>query len=231
MRVAIHQPNYLPWIGYFFKILESDVFIFLDDVQFSKNSFQNRVKIKTPQGPKWLTQSVKRANGLSTLTNQVTFSDSNWIVKHQKTLQANYGKAKYFDEVMGSIFHTASLDNEYQSEVNVALIKNITNYLGIQKDFHFSSEFKIDTESNERLIELVKNVGGTTYVHGKGGLNYQENELFENENIFVEMTQFLHPSYEQQWGEFEIGLSMVDLLMNYGRDSINILKNSGGSKC
>lgn len=227
MRVAIHQPNYLPWIGYFFKILESDVFIFLDDVQFSKNSYQNRVKIKTPQGPKWLTQSVQRRNGLSTLTNEITFSESCWFIKHKKTLQANYGKAKYFDEVMHEVFSKSSIDNPNQSGMNIELIKAILNYLGIQKTFHFSSDFKVNTESNQRLIELVKKVGGTTYIHGKGGLNYQENELFEKENIFIAMTSFTHPTYEQQWGNFERGLSIIDLLMNNGRDSINVLDESG----
>lgn len=227
MRIAIHQPNYLPWIGYFFKILESDVFIFLDDVQFSKNSYQNRVKIKTPQGPKWLTQSVQRPNGLSTLTNEVVFSESCWFIKHKKTLQANYGKAKYFDEVMSEVFSKLSIDNPNQSGINIELIKAILNYLGIQKALHLSSEFKVGSESNKRLIELVKKAGGTTYVHGKGGLNYQENELFEKENIAIEMTKFRHPTYDQEWGDFEVGLSIIDLLMNSGRDSINVLSGSG----
>jgi hypothetical protein len=218
--IAIHQPNFLPWLGYFYKIYKSDIFVFLDNVQFTKNSYQNRVKIKSPQGAIWLTEPV--LHNFGQLTNEVKLNNKErWIDKHLKTLEMNYKRAKYFKEIYNLLAEIyLSKEWEYMSELNITFIKSISNYLGIKRKFLLASNLNVSGNSTDLLIGIIKKVDGNIYLSGKGGVKYQDEEKFSQNNIKLVYSDFKHPVYPQLWGEFIEGLSIIDLLFNCGKDSI-----------
>ncbi len=227
--VGIHQPNYFPWIGYFYKCLISDIFIILDTVQFSKGSYQNRVKINTPQGPKWLTEPVNRSRKPGNLTKDITFSDNEWPQKHFTILKHNYLKSQFWDYYSKELFELYKKSKPALSETNVILIKWIAAKLEISTPFLLASSIDIEeTEPTKRLIKLVKAVGGNVYVHGAGANNYQDNSVFIKNNIGLVETKFQHPEYKQNWGDaFVRGLSILDLLFNAGPEAKELLKTNG----
>ncbi len=220
MIVAIHQPNFLPWIGFFYKMCKSDIFVFLDNVQFSKNGYQNRVKIKTAQGDQWLTVPVFHKFGQ--LTKDVKINNNeNWKEKHLKTLELNYKKAPYFSQIYKLISTVYNKhDWELLTDFNIELIMAICNYLDIRTKTIRASVLNVSGNSTELLINIVKNVGGDTYLSGKGGMKYQDENRFKKENINLVYTDFRHPVYPQLWGEFIEGLSILDLLFVCGENSI-----------
>jgi len=228
MIIAIHQPNYMPWLGYFYKICKSDIFVFLDNVQFSKNSFQNRTRIKTPTGSIWLTEPVLTKGRFGQLTNEVEFNNNlPWRKKHLKTLEVNYKKSKYFDSFFLKLKQTF-LKKEWKRlvEFNVELIKLICNELGFKRYFVFASELQVKGSGTELLVDTCKRLGADTYFSGSGGKKYQKEEAFKKAGIKVVYSDFKHPEYPQLWGSFEPNLSIVDLLFNCGKESTNILINA-----
>jgi len=221
MRVAIHQPNYLPWPGYFYKMFKCDIFIFLDDAQYTKNSFINRNRIKTPSGEQWLTVPVH--GSLSERINEVKTKDDIWKAKHIKTLQLNYCKAPYFSQYFEDI---ASIINEPEnliSEINMKLIKHIARVLEVPCKFMISSEIGSDKTADDRLIDLIHKVGGDFYLSGKGGANYQSEEKFKANDIELHYYDFKPPQYPQLWKEFIPALSIIDMLFNCGPESRRIM--------
>jgi len=226
MRVAIHQPNFLPWIGYFYKMASCDLFIYLDDVQFTKNSYQNRVKIKTPQGGQWLTLPVLQNFGQ--LTNEVKINNKeNWRDKHLRTLEMNYKKTPGFPAVYDLIKRVYECQEwSVMSDLNIALIEEVATFIGLKTPRIKSSELAVSGSSTDRLVNLVKKFNGTTYLSGSGGSKYQEEALFTAQGIEVHYSDFIHPVYPQPWGEFIKGASIVDFLFNHesGTSYLNLFK-------
>ena len=227
-KVAIHQPNYLPWMGYFYKMSLSDHFIFLDTVQYSKGSYQNRVKIKTPQGSKWLTQPVSISGSSLPLTKDVKFADPDWPQKHLAMLHSNYSRSGFWKQYRDELQALLDNHNGKLSEINIRLVKWLAGLLEIEVEFYVASDLDIqEDDPSLRLIKLVKKACGDTYLHGVGALNYQENELFFQHGIEIKSTNFQNPHYRQLWGEpFESGLSVVDLLFNEGLEAKRFFKQS-----
>lgn len=214
MVVAIHQHNFLPWIGYFYKIMQSDVFVFLDNVQYSKNSFINRNKIKTPHGAKWLTVPVKYESR-ELIKNIKTNNETDWRKKHLKTLEMNYKKSRCFKELFEGLTRSySSAEFDKLASFNIHLIEFILRYLGVDKRIVKASDLDVEGRSTELLVQIVKSVNGTTYLSGFGGENYQEEELFAEDGIALKCYDFEHPDYSQLWGEFIPNLSIIDFLFN-----------------
>jgi hypothetical protein len=224
MIIAIHQPNFLPWLGYFYKISKVDVFVLYDDVQFTKNGFTNRNKIKTPNGELWLTLPVKQSGKFGQNINKTEIINSE---KSQKkiirTLEMNYKKCPFYDLYIDDLTSIFEKGISNISELNIELIKYICGVLCIKTKLILSSSLK-DSElsSEDRLIEICKNLGGNTYLSGKGGANYQNPKKFEEAGIELVYTEFVFPNYEQPWGDFLGNLSIIDILFNIGADSIKI---------
>jgi GNAT superfamily N-acetyltransferase len=227
--LAVHQPNYMPWLGYFHKIAQADVFIFLDDAEFSKNSFTNRNRIKTSQGILWLTIPVHVTLGQK--ISEVRFADDTWPTKHLKTLRSAYGKAKFFGSVFPWVESLLNRGNSGSlSEFNIRAIKDICLELGIDSDFRKSSEFAIQSKGDDRLIDLARKVGATSYLSGRGGANYQDPEKFVKAGLDFAYTSFSQPIYEQLWGAYVPNLSILDMLFNLGiRGTADLLKGSQGN--
>jgi hypothetical protein len=229
MIVSINQPAYIPWLGYFQRIAVSDVHIVLDHVQFEKNSFTNRNKIKTPDGWSWLTVPVKTKNKFGKLPiNLVEIDNStNWRMKHWLTIFHSYSKAPYFHE------HSSFFESVYQHEWQYLsdLCGEINNYLlnalRIDTSLLFSSQMVSEGVKDELVLNLCQKVGANTYLSGILGQNYIRKELFEIEGIKVVYQNYHHPDYPQCRGKtFEPHMSIVDLLFNCGSQSRDILINN-----
>ena len=217
MIVAIHQPNYLPWLGYFYKIAKSDVFIFLDDVQFSKNSYINRVQVLSPGGPKWLTVPVSYHFGDP--INMVRPANDDWPTRHLDTL-LNYSRsAPCFRAVWPHVQEMyRGIAGSDLATINRHLVEGIAGALGITCEFTLSSAFPVaGLTSDDRLTALVSAVDSQgTYLSGRGGEGYQDTEKFNDAGLGFRYTDFQHPSYEQRGGQFIEGLSVLDAVFNLG---------------
>jgi len=223
--LAGHQPNFLPWLGYFYKIAKCDIFVFLDNLQYSKNSFINRNKIKTSQGAQWLTLPVVTSGKFGQQILELTlFNKEKSIKKIFRTLELNYHKTKYFYDYFGK-FQAILISNiDNLAEINILLIQWIIKLLEIRVAIKRSSELNnIKGTSTERLISICNSVGANEYFSGFGGVKYQENEIFSKARIKLKITDFEHPIYSQLYGEFIPNLSIIDLLFNCGKDSKAIL--------
>lgn len=222
MIIGIHQPNYLPWIGFFRKIMYSDAFVFLDCVQFTKGGYQNRVKIKTPNGPLWLTQSILKSKRGFQRIKDVEFNNPDFSMKkHLKSIEANYRSAKYFDDLFPRLseYYSSHCDL-LLSDFNIGLVKLMCEYMGLgNRAFFKSSELDVCGKQTELLVSICKKIGATVYLSGQGGRGYQDDALFNVNKITVKYTDENHPVYKQCWKGFEAGLSIIDLCFNEGTDS------------
>jgi hypothetical protein len=226
MIVSIHQPQFMPWLGYFDKIVKSDIFVFLDTVQFKKNEFQNRNKIKTAQGWMWLTVPVlyKYPEHIDEvkINNKV-----DWRKKHLRALEINYHKAPYCHELFPSIEGFYAGDTESLSDVNRESVLVLLGALGAHKETKVASELgNFPEEPSERLAAICKSLGGNTYLSGAGGREYLNLDPFHTKEITVIFQEFKHPVYRQLYGDFVPNLSLLDLLFNYGPDSLNVLEGT-----
>lgn len=223
MKIAIHQPEHLPYLGFMYKMSLCDVFVLLDDVQFQKNGFQNRNRIKTPQGAQWLTVPVLHDFGQK--INEVKIDNkSDWRRKHLLSIQANYAKAPYFEKYFPLLQEIYSKPWDLLCELNIALIELFAKKLGIKAKLVRSSSLAKQGEKNELLLSICKRLGATTYVSGMGA-GYLDVALFEKNGIKVEYTHFTHPVYRQLHGEFIPNMSVVDGMMMAGEEEILLPKD------
>lgn len=231
MIAAIHQPNYLPWLGYFYKILNSDVFILLDDVQYAKNSYINRTRIKGPAGPQWLTVPAITKGRYGQAINEVEIdSQAQWWKKQPKTIEYAYRRAVTFADYWPVLQETYSTNWDRLALVNISLIRKIANSLGIKTEIVTSSQLQPKSNKTSRLVELCRAVGANAYLSGSGGQKYQDEEAFRAAGIELHYSDFRHPRYPQLWGDFVEGLSIIDLLLNCGKQSREILERSSKSE-
>lgn len=219
MIVSVHQPHFLPWLGYLNKVLRSDVFVWLDTVQYRKNYFQNRTVIRTRRGDElWLTLPVHAPFG--TPIERVTVADPKWRERLAKTVEQNYGRAPHFRTCWPPIARALDGASDALTDIDLRAFEAVLRLLdagGVRVirvgDLGVASE-----EPTERLVDVCRAVGGTTYIAGKGGRNYLRTEDFEKAGIGVVWQQF-DPAgvpYPQTGPEFVPGLSVVDCLFNVG---------------
>lgn len=226
-KVAILQSNYIPWKGYFDLINSVDEFIFYDDVQYTKNDWRNRNKIKTQNGLMWLTIPVKHEN-LNQKIKDTEIAYTNWNRKHWNAISLNYSKARYFKqykELFEEVYLGITTKN--LAEVNYVFIKLICNILNIHTKLSYSTNFKPAIGRVERLVDLCTQAGAGCYISGPSAKNYLNEELFRQEGIQVEYVDYSnYPEYNQLHGPFVHEVSIVDLILNEGPHSMNYLKCS-----
>ena len=224
MKVAIHQPQYLPWLGYFDKIDQADCFVLLDDVQFKKNEWQNRNKIKTAAGWQWLTVPVLHRFPQRICEVRINRTDP-WSRKHLQALTSNYSSAPFFD------LHRPFFEEIYGREwtllvdLNVAAITYLAEALGIRTKLVMASSLPVpaELEATDRLIAICQAVGANTYLSGVGGREYLDLAPFEEAGIGVLFQAFQTRPYPQRFGAFVADLSIVDLLFNCNDQSLQII--------
>lgn len=219
-KVAVIQSNYIPWKGYFDIINDVDLFVFYDDVQFTKNDWRNRNKIKTPRGTEWI--SIPVGTNLNRKVCEVEIGDPRWQETHWNLLCLHYKNTPYFDRYR-SFFECIFLDQkwEFLSEVNHHLIKIVANeILGITTEFADSRTFKPEGKRQERLIDLLKKVSADQYVSGPAAAQYINPVAFESAGLELVYKDYTgYPEYPQQSPPFEHGVTVLDLLFNAGPEA------------
>lgn len=222
-KVAVLQSNYIPWKGYFDMIAAVDEFILYDDMQFTKNDWRNRNKIKTPQGMQWLTIPV--GQDISRRIRDVTL-DPRWQSKHWKTLEANYRRAAHFEEIAVWL-KPLYLSAEYShlTQTNRTFIEIICNYLGIKTKISNSWDYTLIDGKTERLVSLCGQAEGGEYVSGPAARDYIDEDLFSSKKIKVTWFDYGgYAEYPQLWGNFDHAVSILDLLFNCGSQSPHYMR-------
>ena len=228
--VAIHQPEYLPWLGFFKKMMNVELFVFLDDVQFRKKGWQNRNRIRINDGTTLLSIPVHTHSYPK--INEVTIdNEKNWSMRHKKSILYNYARAPYFDEIKDFIESIFEKKFQYLVDLNTEIIKFVMNELEIKSKIVFSSDLEISKKGSDRVLDICKAVDADHYITGtfwaESNLRVEE---FKKSNIDVEFQKFQHPIYKQIHGEFIPEMSIIDLLFNEGRkEAKKILQNSTSS--
>ena len=225
-RVAILQSNYIPWKGYFDLINGVDEFIYYDDVQYTKNDWRNRNRIKTHAGVQWLTIPV-RQESLEQKICEVKVAQANWAEKHWRTLLMNYAKAPHFKELQPRFeaFY-GRIDSEFISRINQDAISFVCGLMGITTKLSSTEDYRFSTGKNERLVDLVSQAGGTEYVSGPAARSYLDEDLFREAGISVSWMDYSgYREYPQLFPPFEHGVSVVDLLFNTGALAPTYLKS------
>ncbi len=219
--VAIHQPNFFPWPGYFDKIRQADVFVFLDAVDYPRSgsggmgSWINRVKLGIQGQARWITCPLRRMP-LGSPINAAVIDDSQpWRKKMLKTLDANYRKAPNYERAIAVLKPLIEERESYISPFNINAIKTIAAGLGLETRFVLQSELTYEGRATELLISLVKSVGGDQYLAGGGAGGYQQDDLFFENGVELVYQNYAQPSYGPT-DKFIPGLSIIDYLMHDG---------------
>ena len=225
-KVAILQSNYIPWKGYFDLIASVDELIIYDDVQYTKNDWRNRNRIKTPDGLAWLTIPV--GAGIGRRIRDVVLPKTRWQERHWKTLVQNYRHAAQFDSVAArfeSLYATRTF--ETLSEFNRALIEAVCAYLSIRTRLRNVWDYDASPDGRtSRLVDLCRQAGATEYVTGPAAAAYLDERMFRDSHIAVTWFDYAgYSEYPQVWGPFEHGVSILDLLFNCGPQAPNYMKH------
>ena len=216
-RIAILQSNYIPWKGYFDLLNSVDDFIFYDEVQYTKNDWRNRNRLKTAQGVQWLTIPVRQEK-LGQKISETRVVDAAWGRKHWRTVAQAYARAPHFGQYHDALEQLYCRPaSDYLSEINQQFIRAINGWLGIQTRLHSAADFAVHGDRTARLVQLVQAVGGTEYVSGPAAAAYLEAEQFARAGIALTWMSYEgYPEYQQLHGPFEHRVSVLDLLLNAG---------------
>lgn len=213
--VTIHQPDFIPWLGFFDRMARSDHFIVLDDVQFIRRGWHNRDKIKTPNGAAWLAVPVKQRGKYHQLIKDVEVdNDQNWRKKHLHALKMAYSRAKNFAPCFDRIQEIYSGKQRFMIDINMELLRYMASEFGITTKVSFSSHIEVEDSASLKLVNLMKAVKGTVYLTGTGAKDYLDEAAFSRKGITVKWQEFSHPVYKQLHGEFIPMLSAMDFIFN-----------------
>lgn len=218
MKITIHQPEHLPWLGFFHKICRADQIVLLDNVQFSKNSFQNRNRIIGSDGPMWLAVPILIKGHTSKIINEMEIvSQSTWKKKYIRTIEQVYGRHPHFHLLSEGLIPLIEQDWELLVDLNVAIIQWFLKWLGHEKPIHFASSLDVSGSKTELLLQICRDLKATSYLSGPSGRDYLKEDLFQEAGIDVTYHEFGHPVYPQLGNkDFVSHLSAIDLMANLG---------------
>ena len=216
--VATHQPNYIPWLGYFYKISQSDTFVFLDDVQFSKTGSHNYHRIKSPAGLLKLKIPVKHKFN-DPINKVITNDDGGWKERHLSAIRDNYKNAPFFKKIFPDFEILLSKKYDSLALLNIALIEFFLEKFSIKTTTVKSSSLNLkDVKNEERIIEICSQLKASVYYSGRGAMAYQNEDSFNSKGIELIYDNYKIIQYTQLWGEFQENVSVIDYIMNYGYD-------------
>ena len=239
MIVSAHQPAYLPWLGYFHKILLSDIFVIVDDVQFEKNSFCNRNKIIAASQEVMLTIPVKQKGHINKTISQIEVSDHRWRKKQLKSIEQGYRKTPGFDSVFGMV--ASVLESEYPLLIDYTkrLTKLFLEYMEIETKILFASDLSITSRKLDYVIELTKkslalhipanseDKNDNIFVFGRLGKDYAEQDKLDQAKIQPYFQDYIHPQYRQMTKSFVPYISIIDLMFNEPKEKLRDIILSG----
>jgi hypothetical protein len=225
--VVISQPTFLPWIGYFRIMKEADIFVFLDSVQFERQSWQCRNRVKTANGWMWLTVPISHESNFLPIKDVEIDNSSPWTRKHWNSIKTYYGKAEYFG-IYSHFFETLYKKHwTFLSELNIYIIKYLANQLGLSSTLVRSSELDVSGKRSDLVLNICKLLSADRYVSSIGAMDYMRADnaaqLFKTANIKVEFLDYASPVYPQLFGDFQPKLSFIDCLFNCGPGSPEIV--------
>ena len=229
-KIAILQSNYIPWKGYFDIIDSVDEFIFYDEMQYTKNDWRNRNKIKTSNGLQWLSIPVATRGHISHTVKirDAQIISNKWANQHFNTIKQFYKKTPYFqdyEDIFANLYQECA-NEKFLCKVNYKLINAICKILGIQTKLSSSRDYGLIEGKTERLVDLVLKAGGKEYLSGPAAKNYINEDLFEKAGIKLSWMDYSgYREYPQLYPPFEHGVSVLDLIFNTGKDAINYIRN------
>lgn len=221
MIVSIHQPNYLPYLGFFDKMARADIFVIYDDAQFEKGDFQHRNRIRICHGWKWLTVPVEKKhipiNEIRIKNEVATWKGVKWADAHFKDIRDNYKDTLYYSVYEEEIKRIYEKRYDKLVELNMELIIFLKETFDIGTKIVFSSDLGVTSKSTERLVEIVEALSGDIYLSGPKGRDYLDISLFESGDIKVTFQNFKHPVYKQRYDGFIPNMAAIDALFNVGK--------------
>jgi hypothetical protein len=218
----------MPWLGFFHKINMADVFVILDNVQFRKNYFQNRNKIRTKEGWQWITVPVKREDLHKSIKDvRISYENPRWKKKVLQNIYFNYSKAKFFESYWKDLSSIFNENHALLVDLNVKLIRYLVEKLGIHVKIVFASSLDVAGEKSELLLNICKAVGAKVYISGISGRDYLNFDEFKKNDIEIIVQEFHHPIYKQLHEPFIPCMSVIDLLFNHGNESLSIIDGVG----
>ncbi|WP_221048115.1 WbqC family protein [Methylogaea oryzae] len=222
--VVILQPGYLPWLGFFDQMLRSDVFVYYDDVQYDKHGWRNRNRIKSATGPIWLTVPVLNSgrHGQKILDVEID-NRSPWGRKHVAAIAQSYAKAPYVQTYLPQLEELLMRRWSSLVELDIATVELICDWIGISRKIERASRLGIEGGQSGRLLDICRHFQASCYLSGDSAQSYLDTSLFAREGLSVIWQSYRHPIYPQLHGEFLPYLSILDLVMNVGDQSITVL--------
>ena len=231
MIISAHQPAYNPWLGFIHKILLSDTFVVMDDVQFEKNSFINRNKILQGNSEVMLTIPVKTKDYKSKMIRDIEVVDARWQIKHLKNIEQAYRKSKYFDAIFGNLEKIYTLESTFLIDYTNAYLDFIIKYLEIASKIQFASDLNIESTKLDYVCELIQKLNGDVFVFGSQGKNYADSDYLKEKKITPYFQEYQHPTYYQPSQEFHPNMGMIDIFFNEEQSKIKkIILTSNTSK-
>ena len=218
MKISIHQPNYLPYLGFVDKAKKSDIFVIYDDAQFSKGDWHNRNKIRMPKGWTWLTVPVKKQSGRRNISEIQINNSSPWASNHLSSFHHGYRRSKYYKDYESRIKSIYTRKYEKLIDLNMAIINFYWSVFSITSEIVLSSSLGINSIGTRKLIDITKSLDGDVYVSGGGAGDYLDIGMFQNNGLGIEIQDFEPIQYKQTFPGFEPNLSAVDALFNIGPD-------------
>jgi hypothetical protein len=223
--VAAHQPPFAPWLGFFDKLDRADVFVLLDNVQFKKNEWQNRNRIKSAAGPQWLTVPVSGRFG-EKIGDLAIAQRQDWQRRHLKSLRTCYGRSDFFAEIFSLYEQIACRHWDKLADFNICLLRDLLGHMELRKKMLVASELDpLPEDRDGRLIEICRKLGARTYLAGAGGRDYMDLDRYREAGLEVLFQDYHHPSYPQLFGAFTPNLSVLDLLFNCGPTSLEVIRS------
>lgn len=220
MIVSVHQPNYLPYIGFFDKMRQADIFVIYDDARFNKDDFQHRNKIRIFHGWKWLTVPVEKyptpINEIK-IRNEHTIKGLKWSAVHLNNIRDNYKDLPYYATYENDFEMIYKDDYNKLIDLNLEIIFFLMDAFDIRTKLVFSSDLGFTSKSTERLVDMVEALDGDIYLSGIAGREYLDTSLFEDKGIKLEFQDFKHPVYRQNYEGFIANMSAIDALFNIGK--------------
>jgi hypothetical protein len=223
MILSAHQSSYLPWLGFFHKIYLSETFVFFNSVQYSKKDFSSRNLIKTSGGTQWLTIPTITRGLYTQKIYDVRIENNYWQKKHFKSILNAYNNSKFFDYYSEKLSNLYNKKYKFLVDANLDFTKFFFDSLGINTKTLNSTDFNWQGTKNELIVNMCKELDASDYIFGELGNSYVNKELFESNGIRVHFQKYNHPAYSQLHGTFIPRLSVLDLLLNEGPGSLDII--------